>query len=150
MTALPCALPQFVADKMAYPLSMNPKVVIACIGEYICVLCYKYVLYCLCYTVCAILFVLQFVADKVAYALSMNLKVIACIGESLEQREAGETMKVVAAQLQAIKGAWGRQGCPGRGGEVLKCHSVNQTLSSLGGLGCLRPPVLWAGQGHQC
>jgi len=48
------------------------------------------------------------VADKVAYALGMNLKVIACIGESLEQREAGQTMAVVAAQLQAIKGAcWG-------------------------------------------
>lgn len=51
---------------------------------------------------------MQFVADKVAYALSVNLKVIACIGESLEQRESGQTMAVVAEQLQAIKGAWCR------------------------------------------
>lgn len=47
---------------------------------------------------------MQFVADKVAYALSKGLKVIACIGESLAEREAGETITVVAKQLQAIKG----------------------------------------------
>ncbi|OAY63442.1 Triosephosphate isomerase, cytosolic [Ananas comosus] len=34
----------------------------------------------------------EFVADKVAYALSQGLKVIACVGETLEQREAGKTM----------------------------------------------------------
>ncbi|CAO1944468.1 unnamed protein product, partial [Urochloa humidicola] len=44
----------------------------------------------------------DFVADKVAYALSQGLKVIACIGETLEQREAGTTMDVVAAQTKAI------------------------------------------------
>jgi triosephosphate isomerase len=47
---------------------------------------------------------LQFVAEKVAYALSQGLKVIACIGETLEQREAGETLDVVSAQTQAIAG----------------------------------------------
>ena len=47
---------------------------------------------------------MQFVADKVAYALSLGLKVIACIGESLEQREAGETINVVSAQVKAIAG----------------------------------------------
>ncbi|KAK9755230.1 hypothetical protein RND81_01G011300 [Saponaria officinalis] len=44
----------------------------------------------------------EFVADKVAYALSQGLKVIACVGETLEQREAGTTMEVVAAQTKAI------------------------------------------------
>ncbi|XP_020114053.1 triosephosphate isomerase, cytosolic-like [Ananas comosus] len=44
----------------------------------------------------------EFVADKVAYALSQGLKVIACVGETLEQREAGKTMDVVAAQTKAI------------------------------------------------
>ncbi|KMT05240.1 hypothetical protein BVRB_7g173820 [Beta vulgaris subsp. vulgaris] len=44
----------------------------------------------------------DFVADKVSYALSQGLKVIACVGETLEQREAGSTMEVVAAQTKAI------------------------------------------------
>ncbi|PWA34654.1 Aldolase-type TIM barrel [Artemisia annua] len=44
----------------------------------------------------------EFVGEKVAYALSQGLKVIACVGETLEQREAGTTMEVVAAQTQAI------------------------------------------------
>ncbi|XP_073304744.1 triosephosphate isomerase, cytosolic [Primulina huaijiensis] len=44
----------------------------------------------------------EFVGDKVAYALSQGLNVIACIGETLEQREAGSTMAVVAAQTKAI------------------------------------------------
>ncbi|KMZ74865.1 Triose-phosphate isomerase [Zostera marina] len=44
----------------------------------------------------------EFVGDKVAYALSQGLKVIACIGETLEQRESGTTMEVVAAQTKAI------------------------------------------------
>lgn len=42
--------------------------------------------------------------DKVAYALSQGLKVIACVGETLEQRESGATMAVVAAQTKAIAG----------------------------------------------
>ncbi|KAJ6424940.1 hypothetical protein OIU84_025668 [Salix udensis] len=44
----------------------------------------------------------EFVGDKVAYALSVGLKVIACIGETLQQRESGSTMAVVAAQTKAI------------------------------------------------
>ncbi|XP_057978987.1 triosephosphate isomerase, cytosolic isoform X2 [Malania oleifera] len=44
----------------------------------------------------------ELVGDKVAYALSKGLKVIACIGETLEQRESGSTMDVVAAQTKAI------------------------------------------------
>lgn len=44
----------------------------------------------------------DFVADKVAYALGKGLKVIACVGESLEQREKGETVAVVSAQVKAI------------------------------------------------
>ncbi|KRX91589.1 Triosephosphate isomerase, cytosolic, partial [Trichinella patagoniensis] len=44
----------------------------------------------------------EFVGDKVAYALSQGLKVIACVGETLEQRESGSTVDVVAAQTKAI------------------------------------------------
>ncbi|KAA8549270.1 hypothetical protein F0562_000954 [Nyssa sinensis] len=44
----------------------------------------------------------EFVGDKVAYALSQGLKVIACVGETLEQRESGSTTVVVAAQTKAI------------------------------------------------
>jgi len=44
----------------------------------------------------------EFVAEKVAYALESGLKVIACVGETLEQREAGETLTVVAEQIKAI------------------------------------------------
>ncbi|KAL6980533.1 Triosephosphate isomerase, cytosolic, partial [Sarracenia purpurea var. burkii] len=44
----------------------------------------------------------EFVGDKVAYALSQGLKVIACVGETLEQRESGSTLDVVAAQTKAI------------------------------------------------
>ncbi|KAG6531013.1 triosephosphate isomerase, cytosolic [Zingiber officinale] len=44
----------------------------------------------------------EFVGDKVAYALSKGLKVIACVGETLEQRESGSTFEVVAAQTKAI------------------------------------------------
>ena len=48
--------------------------------------------------------IFQFVGDKVSYALSQGLKVIACVGETLDQREAGSTMDVVAAQIKAIAG----------------------------------------------
>ena len=42
----------------------------------------------------------QFTADKVAYALSKGLGVIYCIGEKLEEREAGNTMEVNARQMK--------------------------------------------------
>ncbi|KGN47150.1 triosephosphate isomerase, cytosolic [Cucumis sativus] len=44
----------------------------------------------------------EFIGDKVAYALSQGLKVIACVGETLEQRESGSTIDVVYAQTKAI------------------------------------------------
>ncbi|KAK2634602.1 hypothetical protein Ddye_029394 [Dipteronia dyeriana] len=47
---------------------------------------------------------LWFVGDKVVYAVSQGLKVIACVGETLEQREYGSTVVVVAAQSEAIAG----------------------------------------------
>lgn len=43
----------------------------------------------------------ELVAQKAAYALDKGLSVIACIGESKEQREANETIKVVTNQLEA-------------------------------------------------
>lgn len=44
----------------------------------------------------------QFIGKKAAYALSQNLKVIACIGEKLEEREAGKTFDVCFEQMQAF------------------------------------------------
>ncbi|XP_022148401.1 triosephosphate isomerase, cytosolic [Momordica charantia] len=44
----------------------------------------------------------EFIGDKVAYALSQGIKVIACVGETLEQRESGSTLDVVSAQTKAI------------------------------------------------
>ncbi|KAJ8968913.1 hypothetical protein NQ317_016524 [Molorchus minor] len=44
----------------------------------------------------------ELIAEKVAFALENGLKVIACIGETLEEREAGQTEEVVCRQTQAI------------------------------------------------
>jgi len=44
----------------------------------------------------------EFVADKTAFALSCGLSVIPCIGEKLEEREAGDTMNVCNRQMKAI------------------------------------------------
>ena len=53
---------------------------------------------------CVLSLWLQLVGEKVGYALASGLQVIACIGELLEEREAGNTNSVVATQLQAIAG----------------------------------------------
>lgn len=42
------------------------------------------------------------IAEKVAHALESGLCVIACIGEKLEEREAGQTEAVVFQQVKAI------------------------------------------------
>jgi len=42
------------------------------------------------------------VGDKVAYAQSQKLSVIACIGETLDQREGGKMFDVLDAQMTAI------------------------------------------------
>jgi len=44
----------------------------------------------------------EFVAAKTAAALKEGLKVILCVGETLEEREKGETIKVVTRQLKAV------------------------------------------------
>jgi len=44
----------------------------------------------------------KFVAEKTRAALDNGLHVILCIGETLAQREAGETAKVCEGQLQAV------------------------------------------------
>lgn len=44
----------------------------------------------------------QVVADKTQYAISKGVSVIACIGELLEERDAGKTMDVNERQLAAI------------------------------------------------
>jgi triosephosphate isomerase len=42
------------------------------------------------------------VGEKVGHALASNLSVIACVGEKLEDRKAGQTMDVVVEQLMPI------------------------------------------------
>ena len=44
----------------------------------------------------------EIVGTKVKYALSQGLNVIACIGETLQQREGGEMFNILSAQLAAI------------------------------------------------
>ncbi|XP_064215254.1 triosephosphate isomerase isoform X2 [Tribolium castaneum] len=46
----------------------------------------------------------ELIAEKVAHALEAGLKVIACIGETLEEREGGKTEEVVFRQTKAIAG----------------------------------------------
>lgn len=46
----------------------------------------------------------ELIAEKVAHALAEGLKVIACIGETLEEREAGQTEAVCFRQTKAIAG----------------------------------------------
>ncbi len=50
---------------------------------------------------------MQIVADKTVYCLKQGIKVIVCIGETLEQRESGDTSKVVTEQLGAVAQALG-------------------------------------------
>lgn len=45
---------------------------------------------------------LQVVADKTSYALSKGVSVILCVGETLEEREAGKAESVIADQLQPV------------------------------------------------
>lgn len=42
------------------------------------------------------------IAKKVAYAIEKDLRPIACVGETLEEREAGKTLEVVRKQLDAF------------------------------------------------
>lgn len=52
----------------------------------------------------------EVVAAKVAAAVQAGLKVIACIGETLDEREAGKTMDVVLRQMAAIDEAYSGTG----------------------------------------
>ena len=47
----------------------------------------------------------QVVADKTKRAIEKGMKVIVCIGESLSERESGQTMNVCAAQLEPVVAA---------------------------------------------
>lgn len=42
------------------------------------------------------------IAEKVAHALAEGLRVIACVGETLQEREQGQTEAVVFRQIKAI------------------------------------------------
>lgn len=50
------------------------------------------------------------VAAKVAAALTAGLQPVVCVGETLEQRQAGETQAVVLRQLNAVAAAVGAEG----------------------------------------
>ncbi|MEJ1279904.1 hypothetical protein NN561_010841 [Cricetulus griseus] len=56
----------------------------------------------------------ELIGQKVAHALSEGLGVIACIGEKLDEREAGTTDKVVFEQTKAIAGSERAGRTPGR------------------------------------
>ncbi|KAI1811509.1 triose-phosphate isomerase-like protein [Poronia punctata] len=45
----------------------------------------------------------EVVASKTKYATENGISVIWCCGESLEQRESGKTLEVIAGQLEALK-----------------------------------------------
>lgn len=49
----------------------------------------------------------EIVARKVGAALEAGLTPIVCVGETLEQREAGHTQDVIATQIDAVVGALG-------------------------------------------
>jgi triosephosphate isomerase len=42
------------------------------------------------------------IAEKVAHAVESGLNVVACVGETLEEREGGSTEEVVFEQTKAI------------------------------------------------
>ena len=42
----------------------------------------------------------EVIAKKARYALDAGLHVIVCVGELLEEREAGKTMEVIVSQLE--------------------------------------------------
>ena len=50
------------------------------------------------------------VARKASAALSAGLVPIVCVGETLEEREAGEALAVITRQLSAVGGLLGREG----------------------------------------
>jgi triosephosphate isomerase len=54
-----------------------------------------------------------FVSEKVKVAIAAGLRPIACIGETLEEREAGKTLEVVFRQLDAVAAELARK--PGFG-----------------------------------
>lgn len=44
----------------------------------------------------------ELIAEKTAHALSKGMKVILCVGETLEEREKGQTNAVVFRQTKAV------------------------------------------------
>lgn len=47
----------------------------------------------------------ELVAEKVSQSLASGLNTIFCVGETLEQREAGETKKIISEQIAAVLNA---------------------------------------------
>jgi triosephosphate isomerase len=52
----------------------------------------------------------ELIADKVQHCLDEGLKVIVCVGETLEEREAGNTQAVVDRQMKAVADKLGGSG----------------------------------------
>lgn len=62
------------------------------------------------------------VGKKTAAALKEGLSVIACVGETLEQREANKTMDIVKEQLEGIKAHISDWRC------LRSCHTCNREV----------------------
>ena len=63
-------------------------------------------MFCLVFIICLYF---QLISEKVGHALEEGLSVIACIGELLNEREAGKTTDVVFRQTKAIAGLHSNQ-----------------------------------------
>jgi triosephosphate isomerase len=73
----------------------------------------------------------ELIGEKVGFALQSGLSVIPCIGELLEEREAGKTTEVCFRQLKAIadkvSGGLGERG----GGTPVVLRTLIKSLISL-------------------
>jgi triosephosphate isomerase len=101
------------------------------------------------------------VAAKVAAALRVGLEPIVCVGETLDQRQAGDTLSIVTGQLagslpQALKGhvfsvAYEPVWAIGTGltptlAEIEEVHAaIRTTLRELFGAEGDKPPILYGG-----
>lgn len=101
------------------------------------------------------------VAAKVAAAVAAGLRPIVCVGETLEQREAGDAQQVVRAQLEgALRGqaslaalvvayepVWaigtGRTATPEQAQDMHEC--IRSCLGTIGGVNANATRVLYGG-----
>ena len=51
---------------------------------------------------CSILYIWKIVSEKLKTAMTAGLHVVLCLGETLEQRESGQTTSVIQSQLSSV------------------------------------------------